>query len=198
MELWAYVTNHRTHLFHHDSSSATQQQRILGKQVSCSRMSERSKIIQHPPTTLSKTQLPPPWLWTTNNSSHGRPPESRVSLGNTGSLRTEAGAELQVRILGEDGSRGDERQNSGREGTLSESFTAGLGLKGYPEMYCSLYRFTNRASNTMETEQQGRGAEERAQVHMAEQRLGRKEIGKFPLLVPRWPLLEVTTECSIK
>lgn len=33
---------------------------------------------------------------------------------------------------------------------------------------------------------------------MAEQEQGRKEIGKFPLSVPSWPLLEVTSECSIK
>lgn len=42
------------------------------------------------------------------------------------------------------------------------------------------------------------GALRRAQVYAAEQRLGRKEIGKFLLLVPRWPLLEITTECSIR
>lgn len=82
------------------------------------------------------------------------------------------------------------------EGTLSESLTAGLGLKGYTEMYCSLYRFTKRAINTIETDSMA-GALRRPQVYVAEQRLCRKEMGKFPLLVPRWPLLEITTECSI-
>lgn len=81
--LWAYVTNHRTHLFHHDSSSATQQQRILGKQVSCSRMSERSKIIQHPSTNEFEQNTDTSSL-VLNNSSHGRASESRVSLGKTG------------------------------------------------------------------------------------------------------------------
>lgn len=81
--LWAYMTNHRTHLFHHDSLSATQQQRILGKQVSCSRMSERSKIIQHPSTNEFEQNTDTSSL-VLNNSSHGRAPESRVSLGKTG------------------------------------------------------------------------------------------------------------------
>lgn len=78
------------------------------------------------------------------------------------------------------------------------SLTAGLGLKGYSDMYCSLYGFTSRASNTMETDNSVAVALRRAQVYAAEQRLGRKEIGKFLLLVPHWPLLEITTECSIK
>lgn len=107
-----------------------------------------------------------------------------MSLGKPGSLRTGAGAELQVGILGEEGSRDDERHNSGKEGTLSESLTAGLELKGYSEMYCSLYRFTNRASNTMETDSSMAEALRRAQVYAAEQRLGRKEIGKFPFWSP--------------
>lgn len=63
-DLWTHVANHRTCLLRHDLSSISQQQRILGKQVSCSRMSERSKIIQHPPVTLSKTQMFPSWFWT--------------------------------------------------------------------------------------------------------------------------------------
>lgn len=129
-----------------------------------------------------------------NNSSYGRPLGSRVSLQNTGPSLVcwELGLGLSCRScsLEKMGIEMVEDLILAREvpsQTVSQHKSrkvSGLGLKGHTEMYCSLYRFNERAINTMETDSSRAGHWGEGRVTwQSRNRVGRR-LENFPFQSP--------------